>query len=249
MLLRNKRNLQKRNIQREGGNTSEFQELQNAYRRIIKYIEDKQKKEEFEVDDDDYETWFFMKHNMVKECSTSHMIYIQEEFVDRWKKVLENHLSIHKSDKGRLILKTGDITVTLYIKPKKDPRSKLHLQSRDQQKNFEFIMEKLSMFYHEVYATNRDALSAIELKNLQRAICDICGKHFTNKKGVKKHFLRMLEGKEMRVANNKSKSNDHTPITIEENVHQELSPKESCVPGSTIQSARIITVPVSRLQQ
>ena len=136
-----------RHPDREGGNTCKFQELQNAFKRIIKYLEDRQKKEEFEADDDDFETGFFMQHNLMKECSTSYVIYIQEQFADQWRRVLEKHLTIHKNDKGRLILKTGDITVTLYIKPKKDPRSKLHLQSRDQKKNLEFIIEKLSMFY------------------------------------------------------------------------------------------------------
>ena len=75
---------------RKDGNTCEFQELQNAYKRIIKHIEDEQKKEEFEDDDDDFETRFFMKHNMMKECSTSYVIYIQEEFVDHWKTIYQS---------------------------------------------------------------------------------------------------------------------------------------------------------------
>ena len=177
----------------------------------------------------------------MKECSTSYVIYIQEQFEDQWRRVLEKHLTIHKNDKGRLILKTGDITVTLYIKPKKDPRSKLHLQSRDQKKNLEFIIEKLSMFYREVCSLNRDSLSAVEVKNMQRAVCGICGKHFTNKKGVKQHILRIHEGKEKK--SNKKQINDSVSITLEENVEPVLTPKVPKV--SKTQCARIIAVPGS----
>ena len=48
-----------------GGNTQEFQKLQNAFKRIIKYIQEKAKKEDDEVEEDEnYETQFFMKHNL-----------------------------------------------------------------------------------------------------------------------------------------------------------------------------------------
>ena len=95
----------------------------------------------------DFETEFFKKHNIVKECTASFVIYIQDEYVDRWRKVLERHIVVHRPDKGRIIFKTSTITVTLYMKPKKDPRSKLHIQSGDQNKNLEFILDSLSLFY------------------------------------------------------------------------------------------------------
>ena len=92
-------------------------------------------------------------------------------------------------DKARFIFKTGNITITLYDKPKKDPRSKLHIQSADQKKNLEFIMDKLALFYKEVCITQDNPSSVMKSKN--RAMCPKYGKLFTNKKGVKQHILRM----------------------------------------------------------
>ena len=136
-----------RHPDKEGGTKVAFQELQNAYRRIIQFIEDKERHEASEDVVVDFETEFFKKHNIVKECTASFVIYIQDEYVDRWRKVLERHIVVHRPDKGRIIFKTSTITVTLYMKPKKDPRSKLHIQSGDQNKNLEFILDSLSLFY------------------------------------------------------------------------------------------------------
>ena len=175
---------------RAGGDKCKFQEILNAYRRIIRYIEDNQNMEDEQVEDD-FEKEFFMKHNILKECLTSYVVYIEEILVDKWKKVLENHLGIQKMDKCRVIFKSIDITITLYEKPKKDNKSKLHIQSGNQVKNLEFIIEKLSTFYREVCKMNEVIMTSFEFKNGQKSICDKCGKYFTNKKGVKQHMLRM----------------------------------------------------------
>ena len=124
-----------------GGNKGEFQQLNQAYKKVIEYLEENQKYESYEEQDRDFETEFFMKHNIMKECSASYVVYIQDCFVEKWKMVLERHTMVHKIDKTKVIFKTGLVTVTLYIKPKKDPRSKLHIQSGDQGRNLEFIME------------------------------------------------------------------------------------------------------------
>ena len=174
---------------KKSGDKCAFQELLNSYRRIIKHMEENMKVDE--VPDDDFEKEFFMKHNIMKECISSYVVYVQETLIDKWKKVLESHMSIHKSDKCRIIFKTGDVTITLYEKPKKDPRSKLHIQSGSQEKNLEFIIDKLSMFYREVCKLNEVTMTSFEFKNIQRSICGKCNKYFTNKKGVKQHMLRM----------------------------------------------------------
>ena len=85
----------------------------------------------------------------MKECSSSFIVYIQDRFVDRWKCVLERHMKLHKSDKSRVIFKTGSITLTLYDKPKKDLRSKLHVKSGDQNKNVDFILYREVCFLQE----------------------------------------------------------------------------------------------------
>jgi hypothetical protein len=136
-----------------------------------------------------------MNHNFVKKCKSSFVIYIEDNLVGKWKKVLESHIAIRRIGNYSLIFKTGDITITLYEKPKKDPRSKLHIQSGDQKKNFEFIIDKLSLFYREACMMKAEALSAMEFNNMDRSVCLKCGKYFTNKKGVKQHMLRMHSNK------------------------------------------------------
>ena len=135
------------------------------------------------MEEEDFEKEFFMRNNIMKEYSAGFVIYIQEELSSNWKDVLRKHLTTQKTDKCRVIFKTDGITITLYEKPKKDPRSKLHIQSGDQSKNLEFIMDKLSLFYREVCLSQPAGCSSIELKEMQRAHCGKCGKQFTNKKG------------------------------------------------------------------
>ena len=189
-----KRRARKVHPDKPGGNTQEFQELQNAFKRIIKYIQEEAKKEEDEVEEDvNYETQFFMKHNFMKKCSDSYVVYLQETSVDKWKKVLERNMGIYRSDKIKIIYKTGGITLTLYEKPKKDPRSKLHIQSGNQNKNLEFILETLSLFYKEVCETKIN--TEVGYQDLMRCLCVKCGKTFTSKRGLKQHILRMHDNK------------------------------------------------------
>ena len=175
----------------KGGTDIDFQDLKNAYCRIIEYIENNQEKEAYEEEDNDYETEFFKKHNVLKECTSSFVLYIQNELASRWQRVFERHISLHSTDKCRAIFKTGEITLTLYVNPKKDPRSKIHIQGRNQKKNLDFIMEKLSMFYFEVCVMDDNASKAIVLKDLHRSHCIKCGKYFTNRRGLKQHVARM----------------------------------------------------------
>ena len=165
---------------RKGGDKCKFQELLNSYRRIIRYIEDNLKTED-DVSDDDFEKEFFMKNNIMKECMTSYVVYIEEMLAEKWRRVLENNLGIEKADSCRVIFKSVDITITLYEKPKRDNRSKLHIQSKNQENNLEFIIEKLSVFYREVCKLNEVTMTSFEFKNGQKSICDKCGKYFTNK--------------------------------------------------------------------
>ena len=68
-----------------GGDKSDFQILQQAYKNIIAFIE----KNEHHKEKDDFETDFFTKHNIVKECTNSFVIYLQDSFVIKWRQVLE----------------------------------------------------------------------------------------------------------------------------------------------------------------
>ena len=149
-----------RHPDKEGGNTGDFQVLKNSYEKIIKFIEETSNQE----DDQDVETDFFMKNNFMKECTASYIVYIQDNLADEWQNVLERHLGIHKVDNIKVIFKNGEITITLYKKPKKDPRSKLHIQSKNQAKNLDFILDSLSKFYFEVCKMRNNQPVAISYK-------------------------------------------------------------------------------------
>ena len=73
--LKYKRLAKERHPDREGGDKSEFQDLQNAYKRVIAYLEETMDVEETDID---FEKEFFTKHNIMKECTSSFVVYIQE---------------------------------------------------------------------------------------------------------------------------------------------------------------------------
>ena len=127
-----------------------------------------------------------MKNNIMKECTASFVVYIQEALVSSWKIVFQRNLSTRRMEKGKIIL---------YEKPKKDPRSKLHIQSRSQNKNLGFIMDNLATYYQEVCSINNDSLQSLKLRWLEKAQCGECGKQLMNKKGLKLHIVRIHQKK------------------------------------------------------
>ena len=74
---------------------------------------------------------------------------------------------------------------------KKESRSKLHIQSNDQRKNLEFMMENLASLLCEVCAMNPNFMQVMKATFMEKAQCPQCGKHFINKKGVKQHTMRI----------------------------------------------------------
>ena len=187
------RNLAKeRHPDKEGGSNFNFHELQTAYRRVIEHLEEVNNEGDTEHN---FEKEFFMTNNVMKKCIRSFVVYIQDHLVREWKCVLQKHLKVHNDDKGRTIFKSGEITITLYEKPKKDPRSKLHIQSNDQRKNLFYIMDNLASLYQEVSTMNSNPLQAMKFKRLEKAHCNECGKQYTNKKGLNLHMQRMHQKK------------------------------------------------------
>ena len=231
--MKYRRLTKQRHPDRIGGKKEDFQDLQDAYKRIINYLEENMENEE--ESDEDYEKEFFMKNNIMREYSNSFVIYIQNEMAVKWREILKRHLATHKTDKCRIIFKTGQITITLYEKPKKDPRAKIHIQSGDQGRNLEFIMDKLSLFYREVCLFTPVETAAL---NMQKAICGNCGKQFKDRKGVKQHMLRIHVQKVKRVETEREVNK--SIITLEESSHAS---------SDTISQERIVTMPVTNVIQ
>ena len=84
-----KRQAKQKHPDKKGGTTVDFQDLQNAYRRIIKHLEREHE------DLDDFEKEFFMKNNVFKECTTSCVVYIQNREHSYWKTILEKYMTVH----------------------------------------------------------------------------------------------------------------------------------------------------------
>ena len=220
------------------GDKETFQDMKNAYNRIIEYLEKNDEKDE----EADFETEFFKKHNFLKKCSTSYVVYIQKQYTDCWKKILEKHIVFQKFDEIGIIFKTGIITITLYPNPKKDPRPKLHIQSRDQSKNLEFILEKLSLFYREVCEMKGNERQAITYKDIERSLCGKCGKTFSNKRGLKQHILRI------HTSVKKVTDKTITEITLKEDAsngtyHEETAKDSMSYEVVDVETPRTITEP------
>ena len=107
---------------------------------------------------------------------------------------------------------------------RKHTRSKIHIQSGDQKANLEFIMDTLSLFYGEVCTQNEMTSKTREIRHIQRAMCGKCGKHFTNKKGVKQHILRMHVNKVKKIE--VSPDITDAPITLNEAAEDSNRPEE-----------------------
>ena len=95
----------------------------------------------------------FIKHNTLKECKSSFVVYVIEKDVGAWKYILTKHLQIHRLEKKISIFKIGTLTVTFYESPNIDSRSKIHIQSKDQVKNQDFIFDVMPSLYQEVAKT------------------------------------------------------------------------------------------------
>ena len=164
------------------GSTAGFQELLDAYRRIIKHLENLQEEGLMEAEED-VEKDFFMRHNLMKECSTSIVVYIEERLAEKWREVLMRHLSFQNMDKCRIIFKSGQTTITLYPRPKKDPRSKIHIQGGNQKANMDFVIDTMPGFYQEVCKQGEIGTVRQEIKTMQRVMCGKCGNISQTRKG------------------------------------------------------------------
>ena len=218
----------------KGGEKDLFQELQTAYKRVIEYLESKENEL---IKDEDYEKEFFMKNNFMKECTKSFVVYIQDDMVHYWKIVFQRHLKVYKSNEvGTTIFKTGSVTVTLYDKPKTDPRSKIHVQGKDQAMNLEFIVEKMSLYYQEACTIKYQNVTSVQnVEWSEKVTCCKCGKQYTNKKGLKVHLLRMHAGELPVDAHNKAISISHTSSTSSSQQDSQFTLEES-VPEDNHQS-------------
>ena len=94
-------------------------------------------------------------------------------------------------------------------------------------------MDKLASFYKEVCAMSPNFMQGMKPKLMEKAKCPQCGKHFTNKKGVKQHIMRIHVQKPKRIV--EEKMSNQVVITLE----------EETVPGTPLFNDELLGSPVN----
>ena len=153
--------------------TKQFQDLNNAYQVIGKYLikenlkkekqrknEKQEKENEDEKDDEKDEHEFFKQFNMDIRNKDSHTVIIENDAAQAWKAVFERKYGMPE-DKGanglifrvpnyKVGVKSCNITIHLYPLPKSNKKSKLLIQSGNQHLNDIFVFKELREMYKEV---------------------------------------------------------------------------------------------------
>jgi len=106
----------------------------------------------------------FKSFNFDQKNKFSHTIFIQNELAYAWKNALTEKYGVPEDKRNNgwifkcedfIVDNTGhSVTVTLYIMPKKDKKSKLHIQNPNQLINDEYVITELPQLYAEVRKVN-----------------------------------------------------------------------------------------------
>ena len=191
-----------RHPDKPGGTKEDFQMLLNAYRRVIKHLEEVHLEgNDIEVNDDHYEKEFFMRCNFPKENKTGFTVILQNDLSAEWREIfVKAYGDSQNLPSGGMMFKKNQITFTLYIKPKSDKKTKVHVQSGSQEANFDFVFNEMPLLFKQVLVLKDGKLSitvpgekaksvtdspelpvAKRLKNCQKFACDECD-YTTSKK-------------------------------------------------------------------
>ena len=158
-------------VAEKASKTKDFQDLNNAYQVIGKYLikeglrkekqkktEEKENKEDNDDESDEHE--FFKQFNMDIRNKDSHTVIIENDAAEAWKTVFEERYGASE-DKGlngmmfrvpnyKVGVKSCNITIHLYPMPKSNKKSKLLIQSGNQHLNDIFVFKELRDMYKEV---------------------------------------------------------------------------------------------------
>ena len=175
-----------------GGSDKAFQNILDVYRRITDYLDKKDKSNN--SGDVHPEKNFFMKNNFPKQKMSSTLVILQNEYSKQWQHVLSDVFGegspIANGVDGR-IFKSGKLTITLYVKPKSDGKTKLHIQGLNVDSQLDFIFTEMPSIYKKV-------CQMADEKSLESRDCDNCDFN-SSKIGVlmehiqKKHILSEKE--------------------------------------------------------
>ena len=148
-----------KNPGREAEFTVVFQTLLNHFKLLGEVIKENIKDKNVS-DEESYEVHLFNCFNYNKKNTYCYVVFIENALSMKWKDILSQKFGIHKdgtANHNGTQFKTIDdsgteISVTHYDKPKVDGKSKLHIQSKSQLSNNEFIFGELVLLYGLVRA-------------------------------------------------------------------------------------------------
>ena len=128
-------------------------------------------------DDGSFDIEIFKEFNKDQRNIESHTVIVENELAEIWATVLEARYGKPETkEKGcglifrHWISSTLKFTITLYVKPKTDPRSKLHIQSPSQVLNDDYVFIHLPAIYDEVRKQKIKAISESEGRNLRSKV-------------------------------------------------------------------------------
>ena len=112
-------------------------------------------------EDERFNMDLFKEFNKDQRNMESHTVIIEDELAEIWALVLEARYGKPETKEGgcglifrHWINSTLKFTITLYVKPKTDPRSKLHIQSPSQRLNNDYVFAFPVLFVNGVILTN-----------------------------------------------------------------------------------------------
>ena len=108
-----------------------FQEMHSIYDRIIDYIDNVR---DDDLSEDNFSIDFFRKNNFPKQKKSSTIVVLENEFASEWEDIMSESFGEGKplanGVSGKIFKKDG-FTITLYLMPKSDGKTKVHIQGCD----------------------------------------------------------------------------------------------------------------------
>ena len=195
----------------------DFQELGNAYERMLKVVVDKTQKKEEEYEkrrseeseemsfNEDYEEKFvkenFHNFNFPTEKEGSFVVKVENEHAESWDKCFQN---LYGEAKVNTNAKTGvevsrlwkisyegvELTIHLYKKPKTTKVSKFLVQGGNHVAKYLFVFTELPIIYKKVceMEPEKSLPDAKRFKNISGVTCDQCKFSSSSMIQMKKHM-------------------------------------------------------------
>ena len=165
-----------KNPQNVQKHTEMFQELNSSYRRLFEHIH--KNTDKTQIDGEELNLYeYYNLHNIVKENRNSVTVTIENNRANQWETTLTSlfgRATITKDKSGKIFqvqnYQNSDkkVTITLYIRPKSDNLSKLHIQSGAAYDKV-FSTLELPVIYQKVLEvqTNEAAATVIHIEHPQ----------------------------------------------------------------------------------